>query len=149
MKLLPAAVSQCLPVSFQPPSAVESLNHTVFCWLHESTVWGQNQVCSEWEEQFCLPQHLIANELGGWFISRAAQCLELVLWPSPHFLLSPFHPSPFLKAACTVWTVFLLVMWWVTSENSQTKSHLKRQLRFEFFFFFWLHYVLNKNKMII
>lgn len=114
---------QCPPVFFQPLSAMDSLNQGAFCWLWESTVWGQDQVCSEWEEPFRLPQHLAANELGGWFISRAAQCLELVLWPtSPHFLLSPLHLPPFLKAECTVWAVFLLVIclyfWKLTDQQS-------------------------------
>lgn len=67
-------------------SAMESLNQGAFCWLWESTVWGQDQVCSEWEEPFRLPQHLTANELSGWFISRAA------LANQPSF--SPLSPPP-------------------------------------------------------
>lgn len=121
---------QCLPVSFQPLSAMESLNQGAFCWLWKSTVWGQDQVCSQWEEPFRLPQHLAANELGGWFISRAAQYLELVLWlSSPHFLLSP--PPTSLPKSRLHSVNCVLVRGLFVLLKTQTKSHLKRQLMLE------------------
>lgn len=58
-----------LPVCFQLPRMLESLNRRSLCWWQWPVPWGQDQVCSEWG-QFCLAQHLIMNWVAGLFLKQ-------------------------------------------------------------------------------